>query len=90
MFMSLLILLRMPLLDTSRIRGNQFRPLSRIMFWTFVVNFFMLMWLGSQHVESPYTELGRRCTAFYFIWFIVIVPAVGIIENTLMDIRTKE
>ena len=90
MFGSLLILLLMPVLDTSRIRGNQFRPLSRVAFWMFVVNFFLLMWLGSQHVESPYTEIGRICTRFYFAWFIVILPRTGIIENTLMDIATQD
>jgi ubiquinol-cytochrome c reductase cytochrome b subunit len=40
MFGSLLIL---PLVDLSRIRGNQFRPIMKIAFWFFVVNFFMLM-----------------------------------------------
>lgn len=29
MFSSLLILLAMPLVDTSRVRGSQFRPLMR-------------------------------------------------------------
>lgn len=32
MFASLLILLAMPILDTSRVRGSQFRPLMRIAF----------------------------------------------------------
>jgi len=45
MFSSLLILLAMPLVDTSRIRGNQFRPLMRFSFWVFVVCFFILMFL---------------------------------------------
>jgi len=43
MFASLLILLVMPLADTSRIRGNQFRPIMKFFFWIFVVNFFILM-----------------------------------------------
>ena len=89
MFGSLLILLAMPLLDTSRIRGSQFRPLMRFSFWLFAVNFLLLMWLGSQHVAEPFILLGQLCTAFYFAWFVVIVPAVGIIENTLMDIAIK-
>lgn len=88
MFMSLLILLAMPILDTSRIRGSQFRPFMRFAFWLFVANFFILMFIGSQHVESPYVEIGAAATAFYFLWFIVIVPVVGIVENTLMDIAT--
>ena len=88
MFMSLLILLAMPVLDTSRIRGSQFRPFMRFAFWLFVANFFVLMFIGSQHVESPYVEIGAAATAFYFLWFIVVVPVVGIVENTLMDIAT--
>jgi quinol-cytochrome oxidoreductase complex cytochrome b subunit len=54
MFSSLLILLAMPIVDTSRVRGSQFRPLMRWAFWLFVANFFVLMFIGSQHVEEPF------------------------------------
>lgn len=87
---SLLILLAMPLLDTSRVRGSQFRPLMRFAFWVFVSDFFLLMYLGSQHAEEPYITVGAIATALYFGWFVVIVPVVGIIENTLMDIATDK
>jgi len=90
MFMSLLILLLMPILDTSRVRGNQFRPFARFAFWLFVADFFILMFIGSQHVESPYVEIGAAATAFYFAWFIIVVPVTGIIENTLMDIALSD
>jgi ubiquinol-cytochrome c reductase cytochrome b subunit len=86
MFGSLLILLILPLVDLSRIRGNQFRPAMKLAFWFFVVNFFILMWIGSQHPNSPYLEIGQFSTAFYFIWFLIIVPAIGVIENTLLDV----
>ena len=86
MFGSLLILLILPLTDLSRIRGNQFRPLSKIFFWIFVVNFFILMWIGSQHPATPYIEIGQIATAYYFLHFLFTVPAVGIIENTLADL----
>jgi ubiquinol-cytochrome c reductase cytochrome b subunit len=85
---SLLILLAMPILDTSRVRGSQFRPLMRVAFWAFVTDFFLLMYLGSQHAEEPYITVGAIATAFYFGWFVVVVPVVGIIENTLMDLAT--
>nr|YP_009522494.1 apocytochrome b [Hygrophorus russula]AXQ02217.1 apocytochrome b [Hygrophorus russula] len=90
MFGSLLILLILPLVDLSRIRGNQFRPAMKLAFWFFVVNFFILMWIGSQHPESPYLEIGQFSTAFYFVWFLFIVPVIGVIENTLMDIATEK
>jgi ubiquinol-cytochrome c reductase cytochrome b subunit len=85
---SLLILLVMPILDTSRVRGSQFRPLMRFAFWAFVTDFFLLMYLGSQHAEEPFITVGAIATVFYFAWFVVVVPVVGIVENTLMDIAT--
>jgi ubiquinol-cytochrome c reductase cytochrome b subunit len=85
---SLLILLAMPILDTSRVRGSQFRPLMRFAFWAFVTDFFLLMYLGSQHAEEPFITVGAIATVFYFAWFVVVVPVVGIVENTLMDIAT--
>ena len=90
MFGSLLIFLVLPFTDVSRIRGSQFRPLMRLAIWFFVVDFFILMWIGACHPESPYLEVGQIATAFYFIWFIVIVPAIGIIENTTFDIATNK
>jgi ubiquinol-cytochrome c reductase cytochrome b subunit len=86
MFGSLLILLVLPLTDLSRIRGNQFRPAMKLVFWFFVVDFIILMWIGSQHPDSPYLEIGQVATAFYFLWFLVLVPLIGLIENTLFDL----
>jgi ubiquinol-cytochrome c reductase cytochrome b subunit len=90
MFGSLLILLVLPFTDLSRIRGNQFRPAMKIAFWFFVVDFFILMWIGSQHPNTPYVEIGQIATAFYFAWFLIIVPIIGLSENTLMDVATAK
>lgn len=83
---AILILLAMPVLDTGRVRGSQFRPLMRVAFWILVADFFLLMHIGAQHAEEPYVTLGAAATALYFSWFFVLVPAVGIIENTLIDV----
>lgn len=87
---ALLILLAMPILDTSRTRASQFRPVMKFAFGVLVIDFFLLMYLGSQHAEEPYITIGAIATALYFAWFIVIVPVVGIIENTLMDVATTK
>ena len=86
MFGSLLILLVLPLTDLSRTRGNKFRPLMKVAFWFFVVDFVILTWIGSQHPTTPYVEIGQIATAFYFAWFLLIVPVIGLFENTTMDI----
>jgi len=87
MFGSLLILLVLPFTDLSRIRGSQFRPMMKVANWAFFVNFFILMWIGSQHPDSPYVEIGQISTAFYFLWFLFLVPVIGLIENTLYDLN---
>jgi ubiquinol-cytochrome c reductase cytochrome b subunit len=86
MFSAILALLIMPFTDLSRSRGIQFRPLSKIAFYIFVANFLILMVLGAKHVESPFIEFGQISTVIYFAHFLIIVPLVSIIENSLMDL----
>ena len=86
MFGSLFILLILPLTDLARVRSSQFRPAMKLAFWFFVVDFLILMWIGSQHPETPFLEIGQMATVFYFAWFLIIVPFIGLSENTLADI----
>ena len=53
------------------------------------MNFLLLLQIGAKHVESPFIELGQVSTALYFIYFLVIIPAVSVLENTLIDIVQK-
>ena len=87
MFSALLIPLTLPFLDVSKIRGLQFKPISKVMFFIFVANFLILMQLGAKHVESPYIELGQISTVLYFSHFLIIVPLVSLIENSLIDLH---
>ena len=86
MFASLLIILVLPYSDLGNTKGLQFRPLSKVMFYLFVINFLILQQLGAKHVESPFIELGQISTALYFAHFLVIMPVTSIIENTLVDL----
>lgn len=85
MFSSIAILLLLPYLDTSRVRGSAFRPLARVGFWLFVANFIMLMYLGGKPVEAPFEGLGQISTGLYFSYFIIVVPLIGLIENKLSE-----
>ena len=89
MFSAILIILILPITDLGRSKGLQFRPLSKLAFWLFTANFLMLMQLGAKHVESPFIELGQLCTIFYFSYFILIVPFISLIENTLTDLSLQ-
>ena len=87
MFSAILILLIMPFTDIGKTRGLQFRPLSKIIFYIFVANFLILMQLGAKHVESPFIEFGQISTVLYFSHFLIIVPLVSLLENTLIDLN---
>lgn len=89
MFASLLILLVLPFTDLARIRGNHFKPLSRFTFWTLVTVFFILMWIGARHADAPYIFIGQVATGVYFGYFLILVPVVTLLENSLVDIDNR-
>ena len=89
MFSAILALLIMPFTDLSKLRGIQFRPLSKIAFFIFVANFLILMVLGAKHVESPFIEFGQISTVLYFSHFLIIVPFITLLENSLIDLSTN-
>jgi len=86
MFAAILAIMLLPITDLGRSKGLQFRPISKLAFWVFVVNFLILMKLGACHVETPFIELGQLSTVLYFSYFIIIVPVISLIENTLVDL----
>nr|YP_009750563.1 apocytochrome b [Akanthomyces lecanii]QIJ60568.1 apocytochrome b [Akanthomyces lecanii]WNO19465.1 apocytochrome b [Akanthomyces lecanii] len=89
MFASLVILMVLPKTDLGITKGLQFRPLSKIAFYLFVTNFLLLLQLGAKHVESPFIEFGQISTALYFAYYLIIMPGVSILENTLIDLSQK-
>ena len=81
MFSAILIIISMIFLDFNKIRGFQFRPLSKIFFYLFCAILIGLMILGAKHVESPYIEYGQFFTLSYFLYFLIIIPSISYIEN---------
>nr|ACC77679.1 cytochrome b [Marisora unimarginata] len=78
---SILILLLVPLLHTSKQRGNTFRPMSQMIFWLLITNIFILTWIGGQPVEHPFIIIGQLASALYFTIFLIILPITAIMEN---------
>ena len=89
MFSAILILLLLPITDISRSRGLAFRPLSKAAFFVFVANFLILMQLGAKHVEDPFILFGQISTILYFLHFLLIVPFLSLLDNTLIDLRVS-
>jgi ubiquinol-cytochrome c reductase cytochrome b subunit len=78
---SMLMLLVLPWLDRSPVRSGNFRPMFRWFYWLFVINFIGLTYLGAQPAEGIYTLLAKVCVAYYFAYFLVILPVLSRIET---------
>ncbi len=79
---SILVLAFLPWLDTSKVRSARYRPLFRQFFWVFVAVCVLLGFLGSRPPEGGYVIVARICTAYYFIFFLIILPILGYVETT--------
>jgi len=85
MISAILILLLLPIINTSEIRSTKFRPIFGFLYWFLVSDFLILGWIGQKPVESPYIEVGMIATVFYFLFLLILVPLVGIIEKKLIN-----
>lgn len=81
MFGSIAILAFLPWLDTSKVRSGRFRPLFRVFFAIFVVAAVFLGYLGSQPAEGNAVLYAQLCTAYYFAYFLIILPLLGFVEK---------
>lgn len=84
MISAILVLLLLPVINTSEIRSSKFRPIFAFFYWFLVADFVILGWIGQKPVESPYIEIGMAATVFYFVFLLILVPLIGIVEKTLI------
>jgi hypothetical protein len=47
-----------------------------------VIGFVLLGWLGSKPPEGLYVILARILTVYYFAFFIIVLPLLGLFEKT--------
>ena len=82
MFASILVLFILPWLDKSKIRSCNFRPLYKWFMMLFFIDFFILGYVGLKPAEGLYLLIARIGLVYYFVFFFIISPFIGLIEKT--------
>ncbi len=73
MGLSVIIFAFMPYLDRSRIPGGaRYRPVYRAMFYLFIMDIFVLAYVGAQAITPNIALLGQIATFIYFSMFLTL------------------
>ncbi len=90
MFGSIIVLALAPWLDTSSVRSGRYRPMFKWWFALLVVDFVVLMWVGAMPAEGIYPFIALVAAAYWFGYFLVVLPLLGVLEKPLMPPGTIE
>jgi len=90
MFGSIAVMVLVPWLDTSTVRSGRYRPMFKWWFALLVVDFLVLMWVGARPAEFPYDWIALIASAYWFAYFLIILPLLGVIEKPVPRPATIE
>ena len=83
MFGAIAVMVFVPWLDTSRVRSGRYRPQFKFWFWGLVIDFMLLMWCGGMPAEQPFVIISQLATLYWFGYFLVVLPLLGLTEKPL-------
>ncbi len=81
MFGSLVVVVLVPWLDTSSIRSGRYRPSFKWWFALLVLDFIVLMWAGARPVGGLVPVISLIGATYWFAYFLVILPLLGVMEK---------
>lgn len=89
MFGAIAIWFVLPWIDRHPVRSARFRPWYRVFFLILFFNFILLGYVGSQSADAmlfgviPMSLVGLLATAYYFGFYLVILPILNVKEKAL-------
>jgi len=83
MFSAILVWFFLPWLDTSPVRAGTYRPKMRVAFWILIFATAVLFYCGGAPAAEPYVMMSQLAGAYYFAYFLIILPLLSRIEKPL-------
>ena len=83
MFGAIFVMVLAPWLDTSSVRSGRYRPSFKWWFWLLGIDFLVLMWCGAMPAEGIYGVISLIGSAYWFAYFLIILPLLGVMEKPL-------
>ncbi|MCC5972583.1 MAG: cytochrome b N-terminal domain-containing protein [Rubellimicrobium sp.] len=90
MFGAIVVMALAPWLDTSSVRSGRYRPMFKYWFWLLVVTFIVLMWVGAMPADGIYPYIALIASTYWFAYFLVILPLLGVLEKPEVPPNTIE
>ena len=90
MFGAIAVMALAPWLDTSSVRSGRYRPQFKWWFALLVLDFFVLTWVGAKPAEQPYSTISLIGSTYWFAYFLVILPLLGVTETPDAQPKTIE
>ncbi|MBE3640241.1 cytochrome b [Mangrovicoccus algicola] len=90
MFGAIIVMALVPWLDTSSVRSGRYRPMFKGFFYVFCLDFVVLTWAGAMPAEGIYPIIALIGSTYWFAYFLVILPLLGIFETPLPQVATVE
>ena len=90
MFGAIAVMALVPWLDTSSVRSGKYRPKFKAWFWLLCITFVVLMWVGAQVPTNLTSWISLIAAAYWFAYFLIILPLLGVLEKPLPQPATIE
>ena len=90
MFGAIAVMALVPWLDTSSVRSGRFRPKFKGWFALLCIDFVVLMWVGAMPTDGIYPYISLIGSTYWFAYFLVILPLLGVLEKPLQQPATIE
>jgi ubiquinol-cytochrome c reductase cytochrome b subunit len=47
------------------------------------------MWVGQAPITDPFIALGQIASIYYFAFFLILIPIIGVIETKLVNYKVN-